>query len=141
MVAILKSCDDLLRLYAPSSKVNAKKSVPTIIYSGTQNVTMKVMKVVNEACHRRHNLGVRASPVDSLDRGPRPQSSESRPKLGSNGLATRPAKPIQGPSHSLNIKDDSEPAPGHQSPTRVEDTSRLLPHQRLPATFFTSSTL
>ncbi|PLW50983.1 hypothetical protein PCANC_08147 [Puccinia coronata f. sp. avenae] len=83
----------------------------------------------------------RASPVDSLDRGPRPQSSESRPKLGSNGLATRPAKPIQGPSHLLHIEDDSESAPGHRSPNCVEDTSRLLPQQRPPATFFSSSTL
>jgi superfamily II DNA helicase RecQ len=53
MVATLKSCDNLLRLYASSSKVDAKKSVPTIIYSGTQNATMQVMKVVNEARHTR----------------------------------------------------------------------------------------
>ncbi|PLW26717.1 hypothetical protein PCANC_26205 [Puccinia coronata f. sp. avenae] len=49
MLATLKSCDDLLRLYAPYVKVPAEKTVPTIIYSGTQNATMQVMKVVNEA--------------------------------------------------------------------------------------------
>ncbi|PLW45183.1 hypothetical protein PCANC_11291 [Puccinia coronata f. sp. avenae] len=53
MQATLKSCDDLLRLYAPSTKVPAGKVVPTIIYSGTRNATFQVMKVVNEARHTK----------------------------------------------------------------------------------------
>jgi superfamily II DNA helicase RecQ len=53
MQSTLKSCDDLLRLYAPYTKVLAEEIVPTIIYSGTQNATLQVMKVVNEARHTK----------------------------------------------------------------------------------------
>ncbi|PLW28819.1 hypothetical protein PCANC_25193 [Puccinia coronata f. sp. avenae] len=53
MQSTLKSCDDLLRLYAPDTKVSAEKIVPTIIYSGTQNATFQVMKVVNKARHTK----------------------------------------------------------------------------------------
>ncbi|KAA1068556.1 hypothetical protein PGT21_020990 [Puccinia graminis f. sp. tritici] len=49
MQSSLKSCDDLLRIYAPRTKVPAIKTVPTIIYSGTLDATFQVMKVVNEA--------------------------------------------------------------------------------------------
>ncbi|PLW04725.1 hypothetical protein PCANC_28570, partial [Puccinia coronata f. sp. avenae] len=55
MKSTLKSCDDLLRLYAPHTRVPADKIIPTIIYSGTQNATFQVMKVVKEARHiKRH---------------------------------------------------------------------------------------
>ncbi|PLW17010.1 hypothetical protein PCANC_11382 [Puccinia coronata f. sp. avenae] len=49
MQATLKSCDNLLRLYAPSTKVQAGKVLPTIIYSGTRNETFQFMTAVNEA--------------------------------------------------------------------------------------------
>jgi superfamily II DNA helicase RecQ len=49
MESTLKSCDDLLRIFAPHSKISAKKTIPTIIYSGTCNLTFQVMKVVNNA--------------------------------------------------------------------------------------------
>ncbi|KNE99351.1 hypothetical protein PSTG_07469 [Puccinia striiformis f. sp. tritici PST-78] len=45
----LKSCDDLLRIYAPHSKVPAEKAIPMLIYSTSRNLTFQVMKIVNEA--------------------------------------------------------------------------------------------
>jgi superfamily II DNA helicase RecQ len=53
MQLMLKSCNNLLRLYAPYTKVLAEEIVPTIIYSGTRNATLQVMKVVNEARHTK----------------------------------------------------------------------------------------
>ncbi|POW07743.1 hypothetical protein PSHT_09823 [Puccinia striiformis] len=50
---MLKSCDDLLRIFAPHSKVPADEAVPMIIYSSTRNLTFQVMKVVNEARHTK----------------------------------------------------------------------------------------
>ncbi|KAA1075463.1 hypothetical protein PGTUg99_010458 [Puccinia graminis f. sp. tritici] len=49
MQSTLRSCDDLLRIYAPHTKVPAIKTVPTIIYSGQLDATFQVMKIVNEA--------------------------------------------------------------------------------------------
>jgi len=49
----LKSCDDLLRIYAPHNQVPAIMSIPTIIYSGTRNGKFQVMKVVNRARHTK----------------------------------------------------------------------------------------
>jgi hypothetical protein len=49
MKSTLKSCDNLLRFYAPHTQVPEEKIIPTIIYSGTQNATFQVMKVVNKA--------------------------------------------------------------------------------------------
>ncbi|KAA1138501.1 hypothetical protein PGTUg99_020668 [Puccinia graminis f. sp. tritici] len=49
MQSTLSSCDDLLRIFAPWTFTSAADSVPMIIYSGTQNCTFQVMKVVNEA--------------------------------------------------------------------------------------------
>ncbi|POV95870.1 hypothetical protein PSTT_15978 [Puccinia striiformis] len=49
----LKSCDDLLRIFAPQSKVPAEKAIPMLIYSSSRNLTFQVMKVVNEARHTK----------------------------------------------------------------------------------------
>ncbi|PLW53395.1 hypothetical protein PCANC_06080 [Puccinia coronata f. sp. avenae] len=49
MKATLKSCDDLLRIFAPRTKVSEEQTIPKIIYSGTRNLTFQVMKVVNDA--------------------------------------------------------------------------------------------
>ncbi|OAV85059.1 hypothetical protein PTTG_30828, partial [Puccinia triticina 1-1 BBBD Race 1] len=51
MDSTLKSCDDLLRIFAPHKKVLDEETVPTLIYSGTRNLTFQVMKVVNDARH------------------------------------------------------------------------------------------
>ncbi|POV94560.1 hypothetical protein PSTT_16782 [Puccinia striiformis] len=65
MKSTLKSCDDLLRVFAPHTIVPANKTVPTIIYSGTRNATFQVMKVVNEAhLTRKHEY----DPVDGFIR-------------------------------------------------------------------------
>jgi superfamily II DNA helicase RecQ len=45
----LKSADDLLRIFAPHTYTPAEQTVPTLIYSGSRNGTLQVMKVVNEA--------------------------------------------------------------------------------------------
>ena len=49
MESTLKSCDDLLRIFAPCTKVSDKKIIPIKIYLGTRNLMFQVMKVVNDA--------------------------------------------------------------------------------------------
>ncbi|EHS62644.1 uncharacterized protein PGTG_22549 [Puccinia graminis f. sp. tritici CRL 75-36-700-3] len=65
MQSTLKSCDDLLRIYAPQTVAPADQVVPTIIYSGTRNGTFQVMRVVNEA---RHTKWHEYDPLDSFIR-------------------------------------------------------------------------
>ncbi|PLW58263.1 hypothetical protein PCANC_00917 [Puccinia coronata f. sp. avenae] len=45
----LKSADNLLRIFAPHTYTPAEQMVSTLIYSGSRNGTLQVMKVVNEA--------------------------------------------------------------------------------------------
>ncbi|KAI7932961.1 hypothetical protein MJO28_017940 [Puccinia striiformis f. sp. tritici] len=56
-----------------------------------------------KAVYRHNPLHLRASLTVSLNRDPRPQFSELRQFSGSNGLATRLAKGIQGQPNSLNL--------------------------------------
>ncbi|OAV85975.1 hypothetical protein PTTG_30154 [Puccinia triticina 1-1 BBBD Race 1] len=45
----LKSAKDLLGMFPGKDEVENKEMVPTLIYSGTRNATLQVMKAVNEA--------------------------------------------------------------------------------------------
>ncbi|OAV97095.1 hypothetical protein PTTG_26141 [Puccinia triticina 1-1 BBBD Race 1] len=55
MESTLSSCNDLLRIFAPWTVTPACDLFPMIIYSGTQNRTFQVMKVVNEACNTKNH--------------------------------------------------------------------------------------
>jgi superfamily II DNA helicase RecQ len=55
MKSMLHSCHDLYRMFVPHTTTSSKDSVPTIIYSGTQNRNLQVMKVVNESCARKNH--------------------------------------------------------------------------------------
>ncbi|OAV87737.1 hypothetical protein PTTG_29303 [Puccinia triticina 1-1 BBBD Race 1] len=45
----LKSAKDLLEMFPGKDEVENKHMVPTLIYSGTRNATLQVMKIANEA--------------------------------------------------------------------------------------------
>ncbi|OAV85953.1 hypothetical protein PTTG_30172 [Puccinia triticina 1-1 BBBD Race 1] len=49
MKSSLTSANDLLNVFGTKDKVSEQNIPPTLIYSGTQNATLKVMKVVNQA--------------------------------------------------------------------------------------------
>jgi hypothetical protein len=45
----LKSADNLAALFGSKKEIPDEQLVPTLIYSGTRNATLQVMKVVNQA--------------------------------------------------------------------------------------------
>ncbi|PLW28600.1 hypothetical protein PCANC_24607 [Puccinia coronata f. sp. avenae] len=45
----LKSADNLLEMFGPQDQIPNKSLPPTLVYSGTQNTTLQVMKVINQA--------------------------------------------------------------------------------------------
>ncbi|PLW26394.1 hypothetical protein PCANC_27792 [Puccinia coronata f. sp. avenae] len=49
MESLLKSPDDLLEMFGPQDQIPNKSLPPTLVYSSTQNATLQVMKVINQA--------------------------------------------------------------------------------------------
>ncbi|OAV94630.1 hypothetical protein PTTG_05157 [Puccinia triticina 1-1 BBBD Race 1] len=47
MKALLRSCNDLLQLFGPASRIPDQDLVPTLIYSTTRHLTMQVLLVLN----------------------------------------------------------------------------------------------
>ncbi|KAA1122026.1 ATP-dependent DNA helicase sgs1 [Puccinia graminis f. sp. tritici] len=45
----LSSCEDLLQLYSTKEETPDESLVPSLVYSGTRNLTLKVMEVLNKA--------------------------------------------------------------------------------------------